>query len=311
MADLNHLFDLARTQHGLLTRRQLSEAELTRAQRRSLFDRGELVPIGRRTLRVAGAPRTVLQRVAFACMDTGGHASHRTSSWMHVMNGFGAPEVPEVTVGRRSYSYDHQLVRVHTTTNLTPDDLVSVSGIPCLSVARTLFSLAALVPEIPLERVKGAVDDAVARGMARDAWLWARLEALRCRGRNGVTVFEQVLAERAGGLVTESWLERETLRVLRAAGLPEPRCQQRVERQGAFVARVDFLYPEQRIVIEVSGHAWHSSREQVVADVARRRQLVLAGYTVLEFTYDDVTRRPQTLVSEVRAALQDAARPAA
>lgn len=303
MADLQDLFDLAESQHGLLTRAQLREAELSRARLRSLMDRGELRPVGRRTLRVAGAPRTTLQRVAFACLDTGGDASHLTSTWMHTVAGFPAPLLPEVTVTRRSYSYDHRLVRVHTSTNLTADDRVVVSGIPCLSVARTLFSLASLVPELSVERVKGAVDDAVAAGLATDPWLWARLEALRCRGRNGVAVFEQVLMERAGGTVTESWLERETLRVLREAGLPEPLCQQRVERQGAFVARVDFLYPHHRVVIEVNGHAWHSTRDQVTADAARRRHLALEGYIVLDFTYDDVVRHPQLVVAQVRAAL--------
>ena len=303
MADLSELFDRARAQHGLVTRRQLGEARLTRAQRRSLVERGELIPIGRQTLRVAGAPQTNIQRVAFACLDTGGHASHTTSTWVHGVRSFSAPTIPEVTVGRRSYSYDHPFVRLHTSTNLPADDLVIVSGIPCLSVARSLFSLASLVPGLPIERVKGAVDDAVAAGLARDVWLWARLEALRCRGRNGVAVFEAVLAERAGGAVTESWLERETLRVLREAGLPEPLCQQRIERQGAFVARVDFLYPHHRIVIEVNGHAWHSGRERLTSDAARRRRLQLEGYVVLEFTYDDIARNPHLVVAQVRVAL--------
>ncbi len=193
--------------------------------------------------------------------------------------------------------------QVHTSTNIPPDDVLMVRGVPCLSVARTLLSLAALVPEISTDRLKGTVDDAVTRRLASDPWLWSRLEALRCRGRNGVSAFEEVLADRAGGQATESWLEREALRVLEAAGLPLPVCQARVAPQGAFVARVDFLYPDQRVVIEVSGHTWHRTKAQVDADVRRRRELVLTGHVVLEFTYDDVVERSCEMVRQVTAAL--------
>ena len=303
MTSLAAIFELARAQHGVLTRAQLSEGGVTRARLRTLVGNGVLVRAGRQTLVVAGAPSDPLQRVAIACFDTGGYASHRTAAWLHSIRGFQAPRVPEVSVGRHSYSYDNPQVNLHTSTNLTEDDLVTVAGIPCLSVARTLFSLASLVPIIPSARVKGAVDDAVAARLAHDPWLWARLEAIRCRGRNGVRVFEQVLVERSGGAVTESWLERETLRVLANAGLPTPICQARIAPKGAFVARVDFLYPDHLVVIEVNGHAWHSTRDQVAADAARRRQLVLAGYLVLDFTYDDIVSSPQLVVTQVRAAL--------
>ena len=111
--------------------------------------------------------------------------------------------------------------------------------------------------------------------------------------------------------MTESWLERETLRVLANAGLPAPICQARIAPKGAFVARVDFLYPDHLVVIEVNGHAWHSTRDQVAADAARRRQLVLAGYLVLDFTYDDIVSSPQLVVTQVRAALVARARNAA
>ncbi|MEP6806537.1 MAG: Rid family hydrolase, partial [Flavobacterium sp.] len=65
---------------------------------------------------------------------------------------------------------------------------------------------------------------------------------------------------------TNNIIER-IAKVLEEAGLPLPFCQQRIARHGAFVARVDFLYPLQSLVVEVSGHLTHSTREQREADL--------------------------------------------
>jgi len=297
------LRQLAEKQRGLLTTADLHELGITRAARRGYVDRGELVPAGRRVFRIGGVAPTPRQSLQALCLDTGGVASHRSAAWLHRLNGFGAFPL-EVTVARPLHGAPFGPGRIHTTRHLPPDDLVTVDGVASLSVARTLLSLAALVPdELAFDRVQGAVDEAVALGLATDPWLWWRLEKLRRSGRNGVTVFEAILTGRAGGSVTESWLEREALRVLTAAGIPAPLCQERIAPRGAFVARVDFLYPDRRLVIEVSGYRFHRTKAQTIADAERRRALTLAGYTVLEYTYDDVVKRPAAMVAEVVQAL--------
>lgn len=291
-------------QHGLVTSADLALAGVTRSQRRTLLAGEQLLPVGRRTYRLGGSPTTIRQRVMAACLDIGGVASGRSAAWLHGMDGFRVEKRPEVMVDRSRFDYRHPSATVRTTTWLPSDDIVSVDGIPCLSVARTLFSLAAEVPRrLAFDRVRGAVDAAVADGQATDPWLWWRLEKLRCRGRNGVKVFEEILSTRAGGSVTESWLERETLRRLAEAGLPTPECQRRICRDGAFVARVDFVYPWCRTVIEVSGFRWHRTPDQLKEDARRRRDLTLAGFRVLEYTYDDIVQYPDRVIAEVAEAL--------
>jgi very-short-patch-repair endonuclease len=152
--------------------------------------------------------------------------------------------------------------------------------------------------------VRDAVDVAIRDRKATEAWLYWRLERLRRRGRPGVRRFEAVLAGRRTDGATESWLEREFLRVLRGAALPLPICQERVDHHGSFVARVDFLYADRRIVIELSGYEHHSTRVQTAADAERRTDLVLAGYRVIELTYDDVVRRPEWVIARIREALR-------
>lgn len=304
MTNLRHELNArAATQHSLLSRADLREVGVSSGQRRNLLSDGSLVPIGHQTFALGGVASTPHQRVMAACLDTGGVASHGTAAWLHGIAGFGPGEPPAVVVRRPRYDYRLPIAEVHTTSWLPVDDVVDVRGIACLGVARSLFSLASAVPTVAYTAVANAVDEAVRDGKASDAWLWWLLERVRRRGRNGVSVFEALLTARAGGAVTESWLERELLRVLAAAGVPLPECQRRVCHQGAFLARVDFVYPGPRIVIEVSGHAHHSTRLQTAADARRRNDLQLAGYQVLEFTYDQVVGDPSYVAAKVLDAL--------
>ncbi|MBX3286427.1 MAG: DUF559 domain-containing protein, partial [Actinobacteria bacterium] len=196
-------------------------------------------------------------------------------------------------------------VRIHTSTNLTSSDVVHDGPIPVTSVARTLMDVAALVPaDLSPKALREAIDVAVDRGLATDPWLWWVLAQRRCRGRNGVTNFEEALAARAGLGPTESWLEREVLRVLDAGGLPLPVTQQVVRRNGRFAARVDFLYEPERIVLEALGYAYHRTPAQMEADTRRANDLQLLGFEVYQFTARQVTGSPASVVATVTEALR-------
>ncbi len=194
-------------------------------------------------------------------------------------------------------------IRVHTSTNLLSEDILLIDGIPTTSVARTLMSLGALVPEeLSSTRLFELVSTALERRLATERWLWWTLARRRCRGRNGVMAFEEALAHRAHLGPTESWLEREILRILAAEGLPLPRVQRVVRRRGRFAARVDFAYDD-GLVIEALGYAFHRSRADLERDTRRANELQLLGQRVLQFTFDQVTRDPRSVCRTVRSAL--------
>lgn len=237
-----------------------------------------------------------------ACVDGGGVATEGTACWLHGIGAFGPGRPPSVVAleGVRDYRLDG--AAVHSATRLHRRDVVRVRGIPTLGVARSLFSLAAAVPRIPLVVVENAVDEAVRDGKATDRWLRDTLQRIRCRGRNGVSTFESILDRRALG-PTESWLEREFLRLVDAAGLPRPKVQQVVRRERQMAARVDFLYQRQGIVVEVTGQVGHSLVAQRASDARRRNAIAGSGLLVLEFTHEQITREPDYVVAEVRAQL--------
>jgi len=88
---------------------------------------------------------------------------------------------------------------------------------------------------------------------------------------------------------------------LMGGGLPRPRVQATlVSSQGAFIARVDMLYEQARVVIEYDGA---NHRDRLVDDNRRQNRLHCAPYAVLRYTAADVHHRAGTIVAEVRKDL--------
>jgi very-short-patch-repair endonuclease len=66
--------------------------------------------------------------------------------------------------------------------------------------------------------------------------------------------------------------------------------------------QLDFASPEHRVAVEIDGWAWHHDQERFRLDRNRQNALVLAGWTVLRFTWHDLTQRPDEVVRQIRAA---------
>ena len=72
-------------------------------------------------------------------------------------------------------------------------------------------------------------------------------------------------------------------------------------RVGPFT--VDFLWPQQRVVVETDGYAAHRGRRAFEEDRERDLQLGLLGYRVQRFTYVQVVERPRLVVAVLRGLL--------
>ncbi len=98
---------------------------------------------------------------------------------------------------------------------------------------------------------------------------------------------------------TQSELEDRFLELVRAASLPEPRCNALVE---GYV--VDCWWPEQRVVAEIDGFAFHKGREAFERDRREDTRLRLANISVLRPTQRWIEREPQGLVSDLEQMLR-------
>jgi very-short-patch-repair endonuclease len=88
------------------------------------------------------------------------------------------------------------------------------------------------------------------------------------------------------------------LRLIRAARLPPPRTNYLV---AGFTA--DFCWPDSRLIVEVDGHPYHSTRAAIERD--HRRDLVHreAGYEVLRFTAKQLEEAPYYVATVIARAL--------
>jgi very-short-patch-repair endonuclease len=104
---------------------------------------------------------------------------------------------------------------------------------------------------------------------------------------------------------SESPLETVVRLLLTRAGLPPEILQLRLfTHHGVCYARLDLAWPSCRLAIEADGRETHDKPEALYQDRVRQNNLVLAGWTVLRFTWFDVLRRPSWVVAQVATALQ-------
>ena len=93
------------------------------------------------------------------------------------------------------------------------------------------------------------------------------------------------------------------LGLVRDAGLPAPQVNIRI--QGHLV---DFLWRSERVVIEVDGYRFHSSRAAFERDRLRDAELEEAGLWVILMTWRQLTEQPYAVVARLARALGAARR---
>lgn len=136
---------------------------------------------------------------------------------------------------------------------------------------------------------------------------WVALDKVYRRhsiqGRDGCGALRDLLERHFGEAgAPDEVVEGRCADLLVAAGLPAPEHQFVVKRPDGSTARIDLAYPEQQIGIETDGSI-HGEEHVRIADNRRRNDLLLLGWTMLHFGWEDVVHRPDVVVATVRAAL--------
>ena len=217
--------------------------------------------------------------------------SHRSAAalWALASAPAAAAEVTVVARGSRSRAG----VRVHRVAELEMPDRGQKNGIPVTAPARTLIDFAATASRQEAER---AIAEAFALRLADTAQLIAAAD--RSPVRSGVAQVRAILSQPGGPSRTRSGGERAMLSLIRAARLPTPRTNYLVAGYSA-----DFCWPDQRLIVEVDGVPFHSTRSAVERD--HRRDLVHreAGYEVIRFTARQLEEAPVYVATVIARAL--------
>lgn len=294
---VGRVMQLAAEQHGAVAHRQLRTAGMAPRAQRAAEAAGWLRAVESSVVVVAGSPDTWLRRVHVALLAVGEHGwlSHESAARLHGLDR-STSKVVELTVQRASRSVRCSAT-VHTTEHVGPLDVVTVDGLRCTSATRTIIDLAASGAR--RGRLEAAIDSAVRLGLSAPIVIERRLAELRGPGRRGARELDRLLVDSGG----ETILERRFLELMRRGGLPRPTTQAVQRRDGRHVARVDFLFPDHGIVVEVTGRLGHSSPAERARDAQRRNELTDLGLRVYEYTWAQVTERPADVISSMRDRL--------
>ena len=174
-----------------------------------------------------------------------------------------------------------------------PRDVYGFQGLPALiRPAAIIDSLGWLAAE----RAAALLDRALQAGWIGIEDLQRRVESAKhLRGSAGL---RRLLDGVRGGERSEA--ERVLTGLLKAAGVTGWVANAEVRDEAGLIGVVDVAIPKARVVIEVDGQAYHVTPERFQRDRSRQNRLVAAGWTVLRFTWRDLTDRPGYVVGTVR-----------
>ena len=232
----------------------------------------------------------------------GSAASHRTAAALWGLPGF-VLDRAEVLRPHRADHYRPTLGELHRTRLLPPHHVTTVEGIPVTTMPRTLFDLAGVLHPGKTERT---IDNAVAMSPTLLPALHRMLPELAERGRTGITLMRELLADRPAGYVAPaSGLEARFIHLLEQAGVPTRR---QVDLGGdGWIGRVDLLVPGTNLVVEVDSARFHTSRLDRERDARRDAAFRAAGYEPLRVTEEEVWYSPSVAVRRVLTAYRRAA----
>lgn len=286
---------LARRQRGVVGRRQLLDAGIGSGAIKQRIRSGRLHAVHRGVYLVGhAAPMELAHEVAAVLVcGRGAVVSHLSAAvlWRLLPRPDESHTVDVTVPGRELDSRPG--IRIHFVAAFDPLDVRKLNGIPVTSPTRTLLDIAATEDAETLER---------AAANAQALRLTSRRSSLdqlaRNPGRRGSAAFRRLIESDHPPARTRSEAERLLLRLIRAAELPPPRVNARLGR-----FEVDFLWPDQRLVVEVDGYAYHSDRASFERDRRRDATLSAAGYLVIRVTWRQVKETPEAVVARLASAL--------
>ena len=297
------LAELAGRQHGRVALRQLHELGLTDSAVANRVAAGRLHRTGRAVYAVGHRVETRDTAYMNAVLECGPGAalSHRSAADLHGARPCARARVDVIAPGRRGRYLAG--VDAHSSRTLVPAETCVVRGIPCTTVARTLLDLAEVVDRRGVER---AVEEAERRRLFDGRAVEEVLA--HANGRRGAAIVRSVLAGYEEPPMTQEELERRFVELCDRAGVPRPRTQVPVELPGGAAARVDFLWPDARLVVETDGRETHGTRQAFERDRRRDRALTVLGYRVARFTWLDLLRHEGEVAHTISTLLGAPAR---
>ncbi len=277
---------------GVATRRALVRAT-SRAEFDRAVQRGDIVKdaYGRYALPVADEALRAANRLS-------GTVSHRSAALHWGWEVKTVPERPDVTVRRKRHLAADQAgdVDLHWY-DVAPDEVVGL-------VTSREQTLVDCMRSLAFDEALAIADSALRHGDITKARLVELADSVKGPGAPQA----RRVAREATHLAANPFES-----ALRAIGLDVPglRLEPQVviaDKEGR--GRADLVDRERRWVVEAESHSWHSKRGALRRDCRRYTKLVLLGWRVLRFAWEDVMFHPDYVRQCLEAAAAVAPRQA-
>ena len=188
-------------------------------------------------------------------------------------------------------------IRLHRSHSLDAQDTTNHQGIPTTTVHRTLLDIAAHVPRHHLERALAQAE----RLQLYDHRALTETIA-RANGHRGTRTLSTAIQN--DPQFTRGDLEALMNKLARDHGLPQPNSNYALDVPDHPGLEADFYFPVYRLVIETDGWDTHRTRHAFESDRAKDAALTAAGYTVVRFTYRQLSDDPDTVADRIKAILK-------
>lgn len=180
---------------------------------------------------------------------------------------------------------------------LTPQETLTWATYSATSRTRSFLDALAMLPE----------------PAAHSLFVWAftrnRLTAsdlqehlARAPRRWGTARLRGFLADAHAGVMSPA--EALAHKILHRAGICGWTANTQVRDRRGIIGSADILFSAERLVIEIDGRRYHGT-DRFQEDRTRQNRLIGAGYAVLRFTWQDLTRRPGDVVLQIRTLLSE------
>jgi very-short-patch-repair endonuclease len=282
-------WELARRQHGVLTRGDLLDLGFTAKGIKHRVETGRLHPVsagiyavGRREL----TPHGRWMAAVLACGD-GAVLSHRSAAELWGIGHESQGRI-DVSIGRRS-KISRRGTKVRCRPSLSGRSLTRRHGIPVTTPVQTLIDLATELKTLRLER---AVNEADKLDLVDPETLRGALDSYV--GMPGVKTLRTLL-DRHTFCLSDSDLEILFRPLALAAGFPIPLTKHRVLGH-----EVDFWFPDRGLVVETDGLRYHRTPAQQARAAKRDQTHTAAGLRVLRFTHWQIAHEPNKVTAILR-----------
>ncbi|SEE20501.1 Protein of unknown function [Gordonia malaquae] len=276
---------------GVITTAQARDLGMTRGQLRARTERGLWVAHARSTFLSAEHRMTDMARVRIVANGYAGAVVDRTAAaWLHGLTKV-LPDEVTLSLPRSSHVVDSCTVPASVCRrSFAAEDVTTVKGLATTALPLTVLAAAADLGDDGVALMDRALQ--IRCVTLKD--LRSALE--RNAGSRGMRTARRLL--RSAEDLSESELERKFVRFLNKHGVTG--WTQQVWMGNL---RMDFVFPAERVVVQLHGWAFHHDHEQWEKDQATTNALSAIGWVPLIFTWKRLEFAPDEVLTELMSTL--------